>query len=86
MHNAWTVSAVSASPAEFGPLMAGLFASARMEGIAEVEGLLPNDQLIYAACKAAGVNVDSDDQCHCVFERDLRGQGISNRPSYSLRT
>ena len=69
--NAWTVSAVCASYAEWSPLLRGLLAAARSQGIGTVEGLLPDEHLIYTATMAADITPDSDGHCHCLFELDL---------------
>lgn len=66
--NAWTVSAVSASPGEWAPLMRGMVASAQDSEIALIEGLLPDEHMLSRASQVAGLTLHSDEQCHSVFE------------------
>ncbi len=68
---AWTVSAVSALESEWTPLVRGLIVSAQAGGIGRIEGLLPDDHLVYKATQAAGIKPHADDFCHCLFELDL---------------
>ena len=69
--NAWTVSAVCAVYAEWSPLLRGLLAAATAEDITVVEGLLPDEHMLYEATQAAGITPTSDERCHSVFELDL---------------
>jgi GNAT superfamily N-acetyltransferase len=69
--HAWTVSTISATHAEWAPLLLGLFAAAQRQGITDIEGLLPDDHLLYTATLAAGVQPHADDHTHCVYQLDL---------------
>lgn len=68
---AWVLSAVTALGEGWEPLMRGLMHYAREQGVAEINGLLPDTVEVYSGMKSAGYDPDSDDERLCVFALTL---------------
>ena len=64
----------------------GLIEYAASQGIAEIDGLLPDNQDVFSGLKDAGLQPDADDECLCLFELNpstiatQEPSGISNKP------
>ncbi len=69
--NAWTVTTVCATHTDWTPLLRGLLGEAIRQHISEIEGMLPDEHMLYNATVAAGIQPHTDDQTHFVYELKL---------------